>query len=145
MHPHSCETNEPPRAEIVQSPATSARLRKSQYFYTALMNDTPPREQREHELTLQVFAISAGMVGVCLTAIGILRLITAQTQVQTLGDEFLAADSILFVVCCFLSFWSFKTRASHLRRVLRIVIDVLFMIALVIMAGVCVIIAYALM
>jgi len=108
------------------------------------MPDTPPREQREHELTLQVFAISAAMVGVCLTAIGILRLITAQTQAQTLGDEFLAADSMLFVVCCFLSFWSFKTRHAKSRQVLRIAIDSLFMLGLLVMAGVCFVISYAL-
>ena len=108
------------------------------------MSEIPSREQREHDLTLHVFAISAAMVGVCLTAIGILRLITAQTQVQTLGDEFLAADSVLFVVCCSLSFWSFKTRHAKLRQRLRMTIDTLFMLGLVVMAGVCVVIAYAL-
>lgn len=107
------------------------------------MSDDPSREQREHDITLSVFSISAGMVGVCLTAIGILRLVAAQTKVQTLGDEFLAADAVMFVVCCFLSFWSFKTRQARLRQRLRLVVDVLFMLALVGMVGICSIIAYA--
>lgn len=101
-------------------------------------------EQREHDLTLNVFSISAAMVGVCLTAIGILRLIATQTNVQTLGDEFLAADAVLFVTCCFLSFWSFKTIRAKLRQRLRLLVDILFMIALVVMVGICAIIAYAL-
>lgn len=101
-------------------------------------------EQREHEFTLHLFSISAAMVGVCLTAIGILRLVVAQTQVQTLGDEFLAADAVLFVMCCFISFWSFKTRQPKFRQRLRMLVDALFMVALVLMVVICAIIAYAL-
>ena len=108
------------------------------------MTGEPSQEQREHELTLHVFSISAAMVGVCLTAIGILRLVAAQTKVQTLGDEFLAADAVLFVFCCFLSFWSFKTKQPRLRQKLRLLVDVVFMSALVVMVGICAIIAYAL-
>ena len=108
------------------------------------MTEWPSHEQREHDLTMHVFSISAAMVGVCLTAIGILRLVAAQSKAQTLGDEFLAADAVLFVVVCFLSFWSFKTRKASHRERLRLVVDVLFMFALVIMVSVCAIIAYAL-
>lgn len=100
-------------------------------------------EQREHDFTMHVFSISAGMVGVCLTAIGILRLITSQTRIETMGDDLLAADAVLFVLCCFLSFWSFKSDGIRVRRVLRLVIDVLFMLALSIMVLVCTVIAYA--
>ena len=44
------------------------------------MTDHRLQEQREHELTMQVFAVSAAMVGVCLTAIGILQVVQAQKQ-----------------------------------------------------------------
>ncbi|HEY9194181.1 MAG TPA: hypothetical protein VIO81_15030 [Methyloversatilis sp.] len=107
------------------------------------MNRPPSHEQREHDFTMHVFSISAGMVGVCLTAIGIVRLITSQTRIETMGDELLAADAVLFVLCCFLSFWSFKTTGPTLRRTLRLVIDGLFMLALSIMVLVCTVIAYA--
>lgn len=108
------------------------------------MTEEFSREQREHELTMHVFSISAAMVGVCLTAIGILRLIATQTRAQTLGDDFLAADAVLFVCCCLLSFWSFKTKQSMRRQRLRLAVDVLFMVALVVMVCICAIIAYAL-
>jgi len=108
------------------------------------LTEVPSHEQREHDLTMHVFSISAAMVGVCLTAIGILRLIAEQTKVQTLGDEFLAADAVFFVFACFLSFWSFKTQKASRRQKLRLIVDVLFMLALLVMVGVCAIIAYAL-
>lgn len=107
------------------------------------MSDELVPEHREHDLTMHVFTMSAAMVGVCLTAIGILRLVTSQTKVGTIGDELLAADAVVFMVCCFLSFWSFKTRNARLRHLLRLIIDGLFVLALVIMVFVCAIIAYA--
>ena len=107
------------------------------------MSDGPSPEHREHDLTMHVFAISAAMVGVCLTAIGILHFVTSQTRVETIGDELLAADAVVFMVCCFLSFWSFKTKNLRLRHLLRLIIDGSFMLALTIMVVVCAIIAYA--
>jgi len=93
---------------------------------------------------MHVFSISAAMVGVCLTAIGILQLVAAETKVQTLGDELLAVDAVIFVVCCFLSFWSFKTKLPKYRKKLRLAVDSLFMVALILMVSLCAIIAYAL-
>ena len=107
------------------------------------MSDGLSPEHREHDLTMHVFAISAAMVGVCLTAIGILRLITSQSRAETIGDELLAVDAVLFMACCFLSFWSFKTKNVRLRHLLRSIIDGSFMLALTIMVLVCAFIAYA--
>jgi len=107
------------------------------------MDHNEVSEQRDHEMTMHVFSISAGMIGVCLTAIGILRLVTHQIQTETIGDNLLAVDAVLFVLCCFLAFWSIKTSSQGLRKMLRFTIDLLFMVALSLMVVVCAIIAYA--
>jgi hypothetical protein len=108
------------------------------------MNPASSSEQSEHELTMHVFSVSAGMVGVCLTAIGILRLVAAQTQAQTIGDDLLAVDAVVFVASAALAFWSFKTPRPATRRRLRLVVDALFLGGLAAMACICAIIAYAL-
>ena len=113
-------------------------------FDQARAEEGPRPEQRDHDVTVSVFSISAGMIGVCLAAIGILRLVAAQTDVQTVGDELLAVDSVILVSCCFLAFWSFKTRNPAHRQRLRLIVDGLFMCALLLMVGVCAIIACAL-
>lgn len=107
------------------------------------MLDKRLQEQREHDLTMQVFAVSAAMVGVCLTAIGILQVVAAQKQAQTLGGDLLALDALLFVSCCALAFWSFKTRQPRRRQRLRWVVDILFLAGLFAMAGICAVIAYS--
>lgn len=108
------------------------------------MNPESSSEQREHDLTMHVFSVSAAMVGVCLTAVGILRLVASRTTVQTIGDDLLALDAVVFVVCSTLAFWSFKTDHPATRRRLRLLVDTLFLVGLVAMACICAIIAYAL-
>ena len=100
-------------------------------------------EDREHSLIMHVFTISAGMVGVCLTGIGLLRVIIAQTKVATIGDDMLAVDAMILMACCLLSFWSFKMAPGARQRVTRWAIDTLFLAALVLMVAVCGVIAYA--
>lgn len=101
-------------------------------------------EAQESALAMGVFTTSAAMVGVCLTAIGILRVVAIQGRVETIGDELLAIDSAVFLLTCLTAFWSFKTRHRRRREVLRITTDALFLIALLIMVVVCAAIAYAL-
>lgn len=105
--------------------------------------DSKEQDRREHELTLQVFTVSAGMVGVCLAAIGILRVVVSQTQVQTLGDDLLAIDAVAFLASCFLAFWSFKAARTVMRRRLRNWADATFLLGLAGMAGTCSVIAWA--
>jgi hypothetical protein len=111
---------------------------------TDLPRDHNIVEAREHELTMHVFAISAGMVGVCLTGIGLLRVITNQTRAGTVGDDLLAADAVMFMICSILSFWSFKTAHDRRRRIIRWIIDALFLMALTLMVAVCALIVYTL-
>ena len=50
------------------------------------------------------------MVGVCLTVIGLLRVVITIQKADTVADDLLAADSILFLVSCLLSYWALRTR-----------------------------------
>jgi len=44
------------------------------------------------------------MVGVCLTVIGLIRVVISLGTVDTLADDLLAADSLLFLISvCFLT------------------------------------------
>jgi hypothetical protein len=107
------------------------------------MSTSKNLEERAYDLTMHVFTVSAGMVGVCMTAIGLLRLIASQTKVQTLGDDLLAINAIVFVICAFLAFWSFKAKSPKLCERLQLIADTLFLIGLAGMGLICAVIAYA--
>jgi hypothetical protein len=99
-----------------------------------------PSQPPKPDLAIQIFSISVGMVGLCLSSIGILRLLAHTSGIETIGDELLAAAAVLFMACCFSSFWSFK--AERFRPKLRVVNEAIFILALAIMVVVCALIAY---
>jgi membrane-anchored protein YejM (alkaline phosphatase superfamily) len=83
-------------------------------------------------------------VGVCLTLIGIIRVVITERRIDNLADDFLAADSALFLVSCLLSYWALRTRSlRRMRRVERWA-DGIFLVALLAMVSVCGFITFAL-
>jgi hypothetical protein len=59
-----------------------------------------------------VFSVSTGMVGVCLTAISLIRVVENLSAIRSLSRIVLGADSLVFLVAAFLSF---VTMRSHVR------------------------------
>ena len=53
------------------------------------------------------------MVGVCLTVIGLIRVVITLGTADTLADDFLAADALLFLISCLLSYWALRSRSVH--------------------------------
>ena len=97
----------------------------------------------EEDISVHIFTVSAGMVGVCLTVIGILRVVISARRVDTLADDLLSADAVLFLFSCILSYWALRTR--NRRRMLRVerVADCVFLSALLFMVVICGFITYA--
>ena len=83
------------------------------------------------------------MVGVCLTVIGLIRVVITFGKIDTLADDLLAGDALLFLVACLLSYWALRTRSiRRMHRVERIA-DGIFIFAMILMTGVCGLITYA--
>ena len=95
------------------------------------------------ELLMRIFSGSTSMVGVCLGGIGLLHIIGALGPVNHLGDDLLAADALLYLLAAFFSFWAL--RIDHVQQALQHekIADALFLLALTLMVGVCLILVYA--
>ena len=102
-----------------------------------------PNKNLEEDICIHIFTVSAAMVGVCLTVIGLIRVLIALREIETIADDLLAADAILFLVACLLSYWAMRTRS--LRRMHRVerFADGIFLFAMILMTAICGLIAYA--
>jgi hypothetical protein len=89
----------------------------------------PTRAQRG--IAQQVFVVSAAMVGVCLTLMGLVAIIASLNQVATFTDEMLAADAIVFLVACLTSYFSLRTDNGELARRYERIADITFVVAMV--------------
>jgi hypothetical protein len=106
------------------------------------MSDRPTDEQRDYELAMHIFTVSSGMVGVCLTGAGLVRVGNSLDTLTHLGDDLIAIDALLFLVACLLSFFSFRLRDARRRRMMRIAADAVFLSALGLMVAICLVITY---
>jgi hypothetical protein len=98
----------------------------------------------EEDLCIHLFTVSAAMVGVCLTVIGLIRIVITIQKADTLADNLLAIDAILFLTSCGMSYWALRTRgARRMHRVERIA-DFVFLAAMLLMTAICIFIAFAL-
>ncbi len=82
----------------------------------------------DSRISSHILPTSATMLGVCVTAISLVRLMHAGT-VGVYIDKLLGIDSVLFVLCSVLSFASVRrgSKGEHLERWAEII----FLIALI--------------
>jgi hypothetical protein len=96
----------------------------------------------EEDICIHIFTVSSAMVGVCLTVIGLIRVVITLGKVDTLADDLLAGDALLFLVACLFSYSALRSRS--LRRMHRIerAADWIFIAAMIVMTAICGLITY---
>lgn len=97
----------------------------------------------EEDICIHIFTVSSAMVGVCLTVIGLIRVVITLGKADTMADDLLAGDAMLFLLSCLLSYSALRSR--RLRRMHRIerAADGLFIAAMIVMTIICGFITYA--
>lgn len=97
----------------------------------------------EENVCVHIFTVSAALVGVCLTVIGIIQIVVTSNKAETIADDILACDSVIFLTSCSLSYIALRSR--HILRMHRVerVADALFIIGLFLMVCASIIIVYS--
>ena len=108
------------------------------------MAGDPSRDPLDSDLAQHIFSASAGMIGVCITVIGLFRISDRLKHLSTIGDDLLAVDALAFLMSCTLAYVTLRTRARHRRYRLEQWADGIFLVALAVMAIICGLIAYEL-
>jgi hypothetical protein len=104
------------------------------------------REQNHHleqDVSIHIFTVSSAMVGVCLTVIGLIRVVVTLGTADTLTDDFLAGDALLFLVSCLLSYWALRSRSVRRMHRIERVADAIFILAMIGMVVICALITYS--
>ena len=90
----------------------------------------PEDDERLYTHLLTLLSVSAAMVGVCLTAIGLVSVIEAINEVEHIVDDLLAVATITFSVVTLLSFLGIRTRIRRTWPQYMLVLDILFCIGI---------------
>lgn len=105
---------------------------------------SPISASESRELCIHIFYVSAGMVGVCLTVMGLVQVVVSMRNIETIMDELLAADALLFLIACLVAYWALRRiPAENVERLLQIA-DGFFVAAIVLMLATSCFITYEL-
>src|SRR5436309_13333942 len=96
-----------------------------------------PHSHLEQDICIHIFTVSSAMVGVCLTGIGLIRVVITLGSADTLADDFLAVDALLFLLCCLLSYWALRSRGLRRMHRLEKNADAISIIAMIGLVAVC--------
>src|SRR5207237_3415021 len=101
-----------------------------------------PSTHLEQDICIHIFTVSSAMVGVCLTVIGLIRVVITFGRADTLADDFLAGDALLFLISCLLSYWALRSRSLRRMHRLEKIADGIFILAMIGMVIICALITY---
>jgi hypothetical protein len=101
------------------------------------------RMQFEEDICIHTFTVSSAMVGVCLTVIGLVRVVITLGKADTLADDLLAADAFLFLVSCLLSYVALRSRGFQRMHRIERAADLTFILAMLVMVTICGFLTYA--
>ncbi|TLU88409.1 MAG: hypothetical protein FDX30_03000 [Chlorobium sp.] len=100
-------------------------------------NEQNSRIHLEENICIHIFSVSAAMVGVCLTVIGIIQIVIKGQKASTLVNDFLAIDAFLFLISCILSYWAMRRRSYKRMHQIERIADGVFLLAMVFMVVIC--------
>lgn len=96
---------------------------------------------RRDDICVHIFTASATLVGVCLTVIGLMRIVRRLHNFSTLADQLLSLDAAIFLGACVIAYAALRTNASARRRRMERIADVVFLGGLALMTVICALIA----
>ena len=97
----------------------------------------------EQDICIHIFTVSSAMVGVCLTVIGLIRVVVTLGKADTLADDCLAMDALLFLTSCLLSYWALRSRGLRRMHRLERIADGIFIFAMIGMVAIRALITYS--
>jgi len=106
-------------------------------------DQTQPPPPSTHDHLPHLFAVSAGLMGVSLSGIGLFGIHSQMRAVASLGEEMLAMTATIFGGSCGAAYLGMRARLSGRKHLLHRFAEGLFLLGLVLMAAVCLFLAFS--
>jgi hypothetical protein len=92
-------------------------------------------EDRFYAHLLTLLSVSAALVGVCLTTVGLVSIVKSLGKFETFIDDLLAIGALVFMTVTVLSFLGIRTGLRRVWRRFDLTLDILFCLGLSVMVA----------
>lgn len=96
----------------------------------------------EYDVSIHIFSASTTMIGVCFTVIGIIGLTNKINNVNSLSDDFILINALFFLISCFTSYISIRSKNITKKKLFEKIADLFFLTALLITLLICIFIVF---
>jgi hypothetical protein len=107
------------------------------------MTPPPTHVPPDQDLCIHIYTISAAMIGVCLTAVGLIRIVITLHKANTLADDLLCLDAVVFLFATISAYWALRGRGVKRLARLEFAADLAFVTGMALMTAICMFITYA--
>ncbi len=98
--------------------------------------------QTRDSLCVHIFSVSATMIGVCLTVLGLLRVFVNFSGIATVADDIVAVTSFAFLFSCLFSYWGLHSHDRKRLHTIEKIADTCFITGLFGMVIACCFVTY---
>jgi hypothetical protein len=85
----------------------------------------------DEDICVHILTASSVMVGVCLTVLGILRMVIKLRSADVTGDDLLSINAMLYLLSAILSYWALRTRNSRRNHRIAYAADGVFIVGMI--------------
>ncbi len=100
--------------------------------------------ERDYDFQIALFSVSAAMVGVCLTAIGLILVAERISEYRTIGDTLLVFDALTFLAATHFSYLAMRSQTARRFQTFQRAADVSMFLGLSLMLMGCVVLVFTL-
>ena len=109
------------------------------------MHEKSEVSERDYDFQVALFSVSSAMVGVCLTAIGLIMVAERISEYRTISDALLVFDALVFLAATLLSYLAMRSHSAQRFRRLQRAADVSMFLGLSLMLVGCVVLVFTLL
>ncbi|WP_232823425.1 hypothetical protein [Dyella sp. C9] len=111
--------------------STSRRLYPASVTPLPVRTRVPGPRTLDDDICVHIFTSSSVMVGVCLTVVGILRVVIALRSENVIGDDLLAVNAMVYLAAALLSYAGLRTRSHRRNHRLEYAADLVFIAGMI--------------
>lgn len=85
---------------------------------------------RNERILERLLSAATSMTGICVGLLGAVNAFSRSQKIETVADDVLALNALMFLVCCYLIVWGLRTRSRHTTARLLTSTEYLFLAAM---------------
>ena len=93
-------------------------------------------DDARHERILErMLSAATSMTGICVGLLGAVNAFSRSQKIETVADDVLALNALMFLICCYLIVWGLRTPSRRLTAQLLSAVEYLFLAAMTVLVA----------